>query len=196
VTILRPAATYNDSSWPFPLLGTGDQLIERIRAGRPVIVLGDGSSIWESSHRDDVARAFFYAAGNENVYGKGYNVTGDEAITWEAYYNTVAKVMGAPLIDFVHIPTDLLVHLAPRQAEWCGVNFKYNAMFDNAAAKCDLGYQYTITWEKGVERMVAYHKANNDSSASGANALYNKIIEKFCNMEAELVKDFSPIDDN
>ena len=58
LTILRPAATYNNTSAPICFLGQGTALLKRIRQGMPVIVLGDGLSIWVSSHRDDVGNAF------------------------------------------------------------------------------------------------------------------------------------------
>jgi nucleoside-diphosphate-sugar epimerase len=81
LTILRPAATYQDTWTPIPLIGSGLAWLKRVRDGKPVIVLGDGSSFWTSSHRDDVGPVFAEAAGNPQTYGKAYNVTGDEWLT-------------------------------------------------------------------------------------------------------------------
>jgi len=63
-TIIRPAATYNDTWCPISLIGSGQALLKRIRQGRPIIILGNGQSTWVSSHRDDTARAFVNAVGN------------------------------------------------------------------------------------------------------------------------------------
>jgi nucleoside-diphosphate-sugar epimerase len=190
LTILRPAATYNDTSTPISPLGTGTGLLRRIRLGRPVIVLGDGTSLWTSSHRDDVAAAFVNAAGNPLTYGKTYNVTGDESITWREYYETVRKVLSAPPVQFVPIPANLLARITHAAANWSEWNFKYSNIFDNTAAKTDLGYRYNISWEEGLRRMVAYHDALGAIDASQDDPLYEKVIALFLKhaalMEQEL----------
>jgi nucleoside-diphosphate-sugar epimerase len=194
VTIIRPAATYNDTQCPISLLGTGTTLLKRIREGRPIIVLGDGTSFWVSSHRDDVARAFVGAVGNPLAYGKSYNVTGDEFITWEEYYSTVARVMDAPPVKFVHISTELLGRLAPKSAEWCRLNFKFNNIFDNTLAKQELNYKYTISWEEGVRRMVQYHDQRAEIDSATDYPLYDLIIEKYNKMCDKLVGEVAYFD--
>jgi len=190
LTILRPAQTYNDSHCPIPLLGPGTAFLKRVRQGKPIIVLGDGTSVWVASHRDDVAPTFVAAAGNPATYGKTYNVTGDEWMTWEQYYRVVAEVMGAPELDLVRIPTDLLGRMAPQAAEWCVENFHYNNIFDNSAAKTDLGYCYTITWEQGVRRMVAWHDARGEIDNSPAYPLYDQIVSAWQRFSENLVNGF------
>ena len=98
-------------------------------------------------------------------------------MTWEHHFQTIADVMEAPQVTFVHIPTDLLGRMAPKAAEWSVVNFSYNNIFDNSAAKQDLNYSYTISWRQGVERMIAYHDASNLIDASPDNALYNQLVD-------------------
>ena len=82
--------------------------MKRLREGRPIVVHGDGKSIWSACHRDDVARAFVRAIGNEAAYGKAYNVTGEEWMRYDRYWETAARALGAPEPRLVHIPTDLL----------------------------------------------------------------------------------------
>ncbi|HPO82208.1 MAG TPA: NAD-dependent epimerase/dehydratase family protein [bacterium] len=194
LTILRPAATYNDTSTPISLLGPGTALLKRIRDGKPVIVLGDGTSFWTSSHRDDVAVAFANAAGNTRAFNKSYNVTGDEWITWREYYSTVARVMDAPHISFVCIPTDLLGEIAPNSAKWCVENFMFNNILDNSLAKEDLMYKYTITWEDGTRRMINYHNSQGDIDNATEFPLYNLIIERFKYFSSRLVEELSILD--
>ena len=194
LTIIRPAQTYNDSHCPLPLLGPGTAFLKRVRQGKPIIILGDGTSLWVASHRDDVAPAFVGAAGHTRTYGKTYNVTGDEWMTWERYYQVVAEVMDAPMLDLVPIPTDLLGRMAPRAAEWCVENFHYNNIFDNTAAKTDLGYRYTITWEQGVRRMVAWHDARGEIDNSPEYPLYDQIVSAWRHSSEDLVSEFAGLD--
>ena len=157
LTIVRPAATYCDASLPIAFLESGLGLLRRIREGKPVLVLGEGSSLWAYAHRDDVGRAIANAAGNPATYGRDYIIASEESMTWAQLYAAVARAMDAPEPRLVPVPTELLMRVAPQDAAWCDYNFRFNNVFDNAAAKADLGYQYTIRWEEGVARMLAHH---------------------------------------
>lgn len=105
LTIIRPVATYNDSWLPLTFIAPyhGYEM-RRIRDEKPLIVTGDGTSLWPSVHRDDVAQAFVNAAGNPKAFNKSYVTAPDEVHTWITYYNTVARVMGARPVTFVNIP--------------------------------------------------------------------------------------------
>lgn len=176
LTIIRPAATYNDSWAPIPLVGKGPLVLSRLRRGQPLILLGDGTSLWVSCHRDDVARAFVAALDNPAAAGRAYHVTGEQWLTWEDYYRTAARVLDVEP-QFVCIPTDILVRMAPRAAEWCGINFRFNNLFDNAAARTDLDFRYTITWEEGVRRMVVCHDKQGAIDHCPPEPLYDRIVE-------------------
>ena len=179
VTVLRPAATYNATWSPIAMLGPGTALLRRIRLGQPVIVLGDGSSLWSSCHRDDVARAFVAALGNPATFGQAYNLTGDECMTWEAYYQTVARVLQAPAVSFIRIPTCMLSRMAPRDAEGCVENFQYHSVYHNISAKTTLGFQYTVCWEAGVQSMVAWHEERGLLADIPAYPLYDAVIAEW-----------------
>lgn len=84
LTIIRLAATYSDASYPIPLVDGGDQLLRRIKEGKPIIVLGDGLSFWVYAHSDDAGKAFFNAVDNKEAFNKVYNVAGEEIMTWES----------------------------------------------------------------------------------------------------------------
>ena len=77
-------------------------------------------------------------------------------MTWNQYHQTVAQAMNAPEPKLIHIPTDVLFEIAPKEAEWCRENFQYNNIFDNTAARTDLNFGYTILFVEGVRRIVAW----------------------------------------
>jgi len=156
LTIIRPAYTYGEGRGMLHCFRGGLYYMKRIRDGRPVIVHGDGSSLWAAAHRDDVGLAFADAAGNEKAFGRAYHAAGEGVVTWNQYHQAVAAAMGAPAPRLVHIPTDLLARAAPRAAEWCVENFQHDNIFDNSAARRDLGYRYTIGLEEGVRRVVRW----------------------------------------
>lgn len=156
LTIIRPAYTYGEGRGPIHTLGFKTTYLDRIRKGKPIVVHGDGSSLWVACHRDDVARAFVAAAGKATTMGKAYHTTGEEWLTWNQYHQAVAAAIGAPAPTLVHIPTDLLGQVAPRPAAIAVENFQFNNIFDNTAAHTDLDFRYNIAWAEGVQRMVAW----------------------------------------
>ncbi len=104
LTIVRPGATYNDSFTPISFLGSGAGLLYRLSQGKPVLLLGDGSSLWGHAHRDDVGKAIAHAAGNERAYGESYTIAAKEVMTWEQIYTVIAEEMGAPTPQLVYAP--------------------------------------------------------------------------------------------
>ena len=180
VTIIRPAHTYGEGRGLIHSFGLGGAYyFNRIRYGKPIITHGDGSSLWAACHRDDVGHAFAEAVGNAKAFGKGYHTASEEPMTWNQYHQTVAQAMNAPEPDLIHIPTDFLFEIAPKEAEWCKENFQYNNIFDNAAAKADLNFFHTIPFLEGARRIVAWLDARERIHDRDEPPIYGEIIEKW-----------------
>ncbi len=154
-TIVRPWSTYGEGGTLLHTLGTGSYYVDRIRRGKPIVVHGDGTSLWGPCHRDDVASAFVGAVGNPRAYGEAYHVTSEEVVTWNQYHQRVAAALDAPEPELVHVPTDDLVAAVPERTEMLEAHCQYSTVFDNAKAKRDLDFEYTIPFEEGVQRTVA-----------------------------------------
>ncbi len=178
LTIVRPGATYNDLYTPIAFVGDGYGLLARIKAGKPIIVLGDGASLWGYAHRDDVGKAIAHAVGNEKAYGESYTIAPKEVMTWEQIYSTIADVMGVPVPEFVHVPYFVLDKLLMQEHSWNKLNFRFNNIYDCSKAEKDLDYQYTITWREGVRRMLKAHEEVGDITLEKDHPLYDEIIRK------------------
>jgi nucleoside-diphosphate-sugar epimerase len=194
LTIMRPAATYNDTSTPIGILNSGLAVMRRIRLGLPIIVMGDGLTLWTSAHRDDVGRAIAAGVGNSATFGKAYTLSGDEALTWTAYYGALAEALRASPIRTVGVPVSLLVSAAPQACEWCDLNFKYCNVFDNSPAKRDLGFRYTINWAEGARRMVAYHEGSRAIDGSADHPAYDEIVRRIETLADGFRTELAPLD--
>ena len=99
VTIVRPSHTYDERSIPLGVHGNGGcwQVIRRILDEKPVIIHGDGSSLWTVTFNTDFARGFTGLMGNRHAIGEAFQITGDETLTWDQIYATVADALGKPL---------------------------------------------------------------------------------------------------
>ena len=56
----------------------------------------------------------------------------------------------------MRIPTDVLTRLIPDRSKIVAENFQFNNIFDNSAARRDLGFEYTVPWEEGAGRMIRW----------------------------------------
>jgi len=177
VTTIRPALTYREGSVPFHPLWGGSSQLDRIVKGKPIILHGDGTSLWTALHAEDAAVAYENAIGNEAAYGKGYTISSDDWMSWEYYWRVVAHVLGNDDPRFVHIPTDVLVRLAPELANWLPVHFQFHAIFDTSAARRDLGFDPQIRWEEGAARCVRWIREHGGFDSSDDHPEYDRIVE-------------------
>lgn len=186
-TIIRPAATYGESGSIIHSLGWKTTYLDRIRKGKPIIVHGDGNSLWVMCHVDDVARAHIAACGNPKSYGRAYHTTGEEWLTWNQYHHIIADVMGAPKPTLIHIPTDLLYKIAPEQAGISAFNFQYSNIFDNKNARDDLNFRYTIPFKQGATRTIKWLVENQRITDSDSDLLDDRIIDAWMKLTQEII---------
>jgi nucleoside-diphosphate-sugar epimerase len=175
VTIIRPSHTYGEGNTLVHTLGNDTAYLDRLRRGLPVVVHGDGQSLWASAHISDVARAFVNVLDNACAVGEAYQVTGDEWMTWNQYYATIAEVLGGRF-NPVYIPTVDLRGLAPEETASTYEVFQWPSIFDNGKAKRALGYEYRIRWEDGVRRTLRWLEANGGLHNGEEDRLSNRLI--------------------
>lgn len=172
LTIIRPAYTYGEGRGPIHPISWG-KYIHRVRSGLPVVVQGDGQSLWACNHQGDVGRCFAAAAGNPAAFGQCYHVTGEEWLTWNQYHLQAAEALGAPAPDLVHIPSDFLARVG---VTICAENFQFSNIFDNSAARRDLAYQYTVSWKEGVQRMARWLDEHDCLEHSGQDEFEDRLV--------------------
>ena len=141
-----------------------------------------------------VTRAYVGIAGphvaSRNSRGLVAIPRGDQGITDE----DVARALDAPPPTLVHIPTDLLGRVAPKRAEWCVENFHYNNLFDNAAARQDLGFEYTIPFVEGARRVIAWKEAHGGFESSDDHSYYDAILSAWERCGAEMAQTLVDVD--
>ena len=109
VTIVRPSHTYDERSVPLGVHGkTGSyQVIKRMLEGKPVIIQGDGSSLWTLTYNEDFATGYVGLMGNAHAIGEAFQITGDESLSWDQIYRTIADALGVEL-KACHVASDYL----------------------------------------------------------------------------------------
>ena len=177
VTIIRPSHTYGPGGGIINNLNTDATFLSRLRAGRPVIVSGDGHGLWQSAYADDVGRGFAYAAAKPACFGQSYNAC------WPTKLSPGINTSNAPRRRselrpprLVHLPTDFLLAVdlfALRRAG--GNSFRFHGVYANGKLKRDVaGIPPDHTFAEGVRRTVAWIDRHPSTLALGANTLEDR----------------------
>lgn len=156
VTIVRPSLTY-DMNFPIAIGGWGCYtLADRLKKGLPIIVHGDGSSLWVVTHSEDFAKGFIGLLGNTKAIGHAFHITSDEVLTWNQIYETIADALGVKA-NIIHISSDFIVKVAPQMTGSLLGDKSWSAVFDNSKIKLWVpGFQATTPFHEGIQRTLQW----------------------------------------
>jgi len=156
VTIVRPSLTYGLTqipaavgSWLHPWT-----IIDRMRRGRPIIVPGDGTSLWTMTHNSDLAKGFVGLMGNVHAIGHAFHITSDEVLTWNQIYSLIGAAAGVQP-DLVHVSSDFISAFDPELRGTLIGDKSQSGVFDNSKIKAFVpGYVATVPFSVGVRESV------------------------------------------
>jgi nucleoside-diphosphate-sugar epimerase len=137
ITIVRPSHTIR-TKLP-DTYTTGEEMAWRLLKGLPVIMHGDGSSLWALTRCEDFGRAFAKLLANPKALGEAYHITTDNLFPWETIYKKAAEVLGAPEPKFVHVASETLVSYEPKWAGGLLGDKSWSCIFDNSKVKAAVG---------------------------------------------------------
>ena len=160
VTIVRPSHTYDERNIPVGAHGKNGswQVIKRIMDGKPVIVQGDGSSLWTLTYNTDFAVGFVGLMGNPHAVGEAFHITSDESLTWNQIYETIAGALGVQLKPY-HAATDFLAEVGNQYDFEGGLlgDKSVTVVFDNSKLKRIVPeYNAVVSFKEGVRRALDY----------------------------------------
>lgn len=154
VTIVRPSHTYDERSVPLGVHGDKGsyQVIKRMLEGKPVIIHGDGTSLWTMTHNSDFAKGYVGLMANPHAIGEAFHITNDESLTWNQIYQTIADCLGVELKAY-HVSSDFLDETSNYDFKGGLVGDKSNTVvFDNSKLKRIVpGFQTTVRFEQGIK---------------------------------------------
>jgi nucleoside-diphosphate-sugar epimerase len=180
-TIVRPSYTYGETWIPTALEGVGWTVVDRLRRGRPIVVPGDGESLWTMTHNSDLARALAGILGNEAAIGESFHITSDEVLTWNQIAEIIARAAGEePRI--AHIPSDFMAAIDPGIGEALLGDKALSLVFDNAKIRRFVpGWSATVPFAEGVARSIAWFEADpaRQQVDRGRDALLDRILAEY-----------------
>jgi len=165
ITIVRPSHTYDDRSIPLGVHGNNGswQVAKRMLEGKPVIIQGDGTSLWAMTHNSDFARAFIGLMGNIHAIGEAVQITSDETVTWNQVYRSIADALGVEFKPY-YVPSDFLAKCSNYDFTGGLIGDKANSVvFDNTKVKRLVpGFTAKVRFDQGVRMTITNVLANKE----------------------------------
>ncbi len=161
-TIVRPSLTFGDTqiplvinSWQLPYTA-----IARMRQGKPLIVPGDGTSLWTITHNSDFAKGLVGLLGHQQAIGHAFHITSDEVLTWDQIYAAAAAAAGVEA-KIIHIASDFIVACLPDMTGSLVGDKSGSAVFDNSKIKRFVpDFCATTPFARGIAQTQAWFEAD------------------------------------
>ena len=176
VTIIRPSSTYDRTRI---LLTGGWTDIARMRAARPVVVHGDGTSLWTVTHSSDLAKALVGLFGLPQAVGDSFTITSDEYLPWNRIYQLFADAAGAAPPRLVHIASETIAAVAPQFGPPLLGDRSHSVIFDNSKVKALVpDFVCTTPFAAGVRDILKWFDANPDQQKvdDDLDATFDRLI--------------------
>jgi nucleoside-diphosphate-sugar epimerase len=192
ITIIRPSHTYDERSIPLGVHGKNGswQVAKRMLVGKPVVIHGDGTSLWTMTHNSDFAVAFCGLCSNIKAIGESVQITSDEVLTWNQIYQSIADALNVKL-NAIHVSSEFLASCSDYDFTGSLLGDKANSVaFDNTKLKKLVPY-FTPKkrFSDGIKETVEYVLAHPELQADDPefDDFCDRLIEVMQNAKSALI---------
>jgi nucleoside-diphosphate-sugar epimerase len=181
MVIVRPSHTY-DQRFPIGVGNWSSYVVpKRMLEGKPLVVHGDGTSLWTLTHSEDFAKGFVPLLGHPQALGHAFNITSDFVLTWDQIYNQIGEALGVRP-KLVHIPSEFIAQVDPPSGPGLLGDKMHCVMFDNSKIKAFApDFVCTIPFHVGIRRSLAWFQAEPSRMdvAAEDDALFERILTAY-----------------
>jgi len=188
ITIVRPSHTYDERSVPLGVHGSKGsyQVVKRMLENKPVIIHGDGESLWVMTNNYDFAKLFVPLIGNSKAIGEAYQITGDEVLTWNNIYKYIASALNVELKPY-YVSSKLLADLGDFEGTLIGDKAN-SVIFDNRKVKeFNPNFKQEILFKDGIKKTIDYVLSHKECQIEDKefDEFCDKLIEKLEKIKEE-----------
>lgn len=171
-TIVRPSHTYDKTLIPF--FGEYTTL-HRMKNNLPVIVHGDGTSLWTLTHHKDFAVGFVGLLGNPKAINEAFQITNDEWLSWNQIYRLFAKELNVEP-HLVHVPSKIIATYNKDIGDGLLGDKEHSMIFDNTKIRGIVpDFNPKIPFSEGVKDIVKWYE---DESHQKYDKEFNDLTER------------------
>lgn len=179
VTIVRPSHTYGERALPLAVHGQMGawQVLERILNEKPILVPGDGSTLWTVTTSADFARGFVGLMGQSRAIGEAFHITSDEWLTWNQIHQTVCDILDRPYKP-CYVPSELLSRIPSANLRGPLFGDKMNCVIlDNSKVKAFVpGFHCPTRFEEGAKASI--HNFLTDKSLQRPDPAFDQMSDQ------------------
>ncbi|MCB9265443.1 MAG: NAD-dependent epimerase/dehydratase family protein [Lewinellaceae bacterium] len=158
-TIVRPSHTYDKTK--VPLIG-GYTALQRMKNGQPLLVHGDGTSIWTLTHHRDFAVGLVGLLGKTAAIHEAFHITSDEWLSWNNIYHIFARELNVEP-HLVHVPSKVIAQYDKGTGDGLLGDKAHSMIFDNSKIRSLVpDFNPRIPFREGVKEIVRWHEENPD----------------------------------
>jgi nucleoside-diphosphate-sugar epimerase len=132
-----------------------------MRAGQPVVVHGDGESLWTLTHTRDFAPPFVGLLGDSRAHGEAFHITSSEVFTWNQIFEILAQAAGAPTPRLVNVPSDVIARV---DGDWGAAligDMAHTMVFDNSKVESIVGrFEQDTPFAVGAREIMGWFDAD------------------------------------
>lgn len=192
VTIVRPSHTYDDRSIPMGVHGDKGswQVVKRMLAGKPVLMHGDGTSLWTMTYNEDFAKGFIGLMGNPHAIGEAVQITSDETLTWNQIYQAIADALGVEFKPY-YVASEYLAAVSNYDFTGSLLGDKANSVvFENTKLKRLVpDFVCTVRFDQGVRKVIENCMAHPEYQVEDPefDAFCDKVIDALENAKKQIL---------
>jgi nucleoside-diphosphate-sugar epimerase len=163
--IVRPSLTYSDSCILFSFYSTKSSwpVLDRILRRKPIIVQGDGLSLWSITHNSDFASGILGLVGKPKATGETFHITTDEIITWDGIYTALGEALGVEP-ELCHISSQSIIKHKPDYEGILLGDHSNSIIFDNTKIKRFVPeFKSKVTFKEGAKRCVSWFNTHPEA---------------------------------
>ena len=188
VTVVRPSLTYGPSQIPV-VIGSWHKpftIIDRMRRGAPIIIPGDGTSIWTITHNTDFAKGLLGLYGHPEAIGEDFHITSDESLSWDRIYALVGAAAGSEP-NVLHVPSDGLIAADPEELGNLWGDKAHSTVFDNSKLRRLVpDFKATVRFSVGIKETVAWF--DQDPARQGIDEEANKRWDRLADIYQQALR--------
>ena len=185
---IRPSLTFGPGAANLGVLRQNYGVVDRIRKGKPLVMFGDGSTVFSFTFTPDLAKAFVGVLGNKNTYGEAYNACSEERSRWEDFYLEFGRVLGRD-VDIVHIPSELLRAANPDLCSHLFFEKTYPGLFDNSKLRGVIpDFKCDISLHDGVKMMVDWFDKEANQVDPEKDALEDRLVALHAGWKSQMAE--------
>lgn len=164
-TIVRPGVNYDNRRIPYgmyPPIGMHWTIVERIKAGKPIITWNNGSNRLNLTRVEDFAFGLLSLLGDKRAHNETFNVVGDYVYSWLEVLETLGELLNTE-VHTIDIPVDFYAkYLNKEEREMLVGGRALDLVCSNVKLKdiCH-GFSTEYNLKKGLLMTLEWYKNNN-----------------------------------